>query len=477
MMNLLQSHGIIFVKVPRKTTSLVLATLLALAALVALNFNLGPLMTVELFEGNETPSIPTMPLPRRHGIPNQTLPLRDHPHAGGMDEYDQYGYVHEPTVLRYSPHVWPFVVSSEDEAQLCAPLGDGPEKAILGPPGTGGYSSVVELTRQIFGEKIRVTPSPSRSQNTPNTSADVKVFCAIYTQRSNNDQTDAIRETWGRRCDGFLAASTETIHEAAAVKIPHDGPNLFRYEGTWQRVRSILGYFYDNFLDEYDFIFLCGDDTFVIMENLKSLLTSPKFVEQAGGPMYPNPVYAGLWMHPFWLGEYDDHFVYMGGGGGYVLSRSSVTLLVETILPVCQNQTFKAMEDVYVAECLKGHNITGYDTRDDEEAGRFFMWDIGLEAKVTTLDIPGLSESEQSVATQIQLQKNYWQERHNFTPKHGIDSISSSAISFHYVKPAIKMRRYERMIYRMQDENLDQLDCGRYYARNTSVILPSNETK
>jgi hypothetical protein len=55
--------------------------------------------------------------------------------------------------------------------------------------------------------------------------SDVKVFCAVYTHSGNNNQTNAIRETWGRRCDGFLAASTETIHEAAAVKIPHQGPH------------------------------------------------------------------------------------------------------------------------------------------------------------------------------------------------------------------------------------------------------------
>ena len=34
-------------------------------------------------------------------------------------------------------------------------------------------------------------------------------------------------------------------------------------------VRSMVAYFHDNFIDDYDYLYLCGDDTYVIMENLK----------------------------------------------------------------------------------------------------------------------------------------------------------------------------------------------------------------
>jgi glycoprotein-N-acetylgalactosamine 3-beta-galactosyltransferase len=416
-----------------------------------------------------------LPPPRMYGNPNLTQDDVSHPHKGAMDEYNHFGYVHEPTILRYSPHAWPFVVSVEEEDQLCAPLGEGPE----------GYG---EVGRQIFGERIRVVPigtpaaPPTSSPNdTPSSASTITVFCAIYTHSQNNNLTDAIRETWGKRCDGFLAASTETVHEAATVKILHQGPHQGLYKGIWQRVRSMLGYYYDNFLDEYDFFFLAGDDTYVIMENLKSFLTSPQFVNHAGGPTYPKPVSAGTWVHPYWMANegYSGDFYYLGGGAGYVLSRSAaVKALVETVLPVCHVDKVGSAEDVLMAYCLEMHlNVTGYDTRDDEERNRFFEHDVGRRVALKE----ALARNEDRVyGGYVRRQDKWLQTKHSWTPKNGIDCVSSSTISFHKVQPAIKMIRYERMIYRMRDERLDQLDCGRFYSRTnttTSIIPPTITTE
>lgn len=404
--------------------------------------------------------LPSLPPPRKNGDPNLTQAEVRHPHKGAMDEFDHFGYVHEPTILRYSPHAWPFVVTEEDEDQLCAPLGEGPE----------GYG---DLGRQIFGERIRVVAPPTSQNDTSGgaVAGNITVFCAIYTHPGRDNQTNAIRETWGRRCDGFLAASTETVHEAATVKIIHQEPHQGRYKGIWQRVRSILGYYYDNFLDEYDFILLCGDDTYVIMENLKSLLTSPEFVTHAGGPTYPQPVSAGIWVHPHWLKEYTDDFYFLGGGAGYILSRSAVRALVETVFPVCHNTKVGAEEDLLIADCLERYlNVTGYDTRDDEERHRFFDLDVGRRA-----DVKEWGNEDRGFSTYVRQQNEWLRRKHSYTPKYGIDCVSSSAISFHIVQPAIKMRRYERMIYRMRDERLDQLDCGRFYSSRTNTTL-SNST-
>ena len=126
---------------------------------------------------------------RRHiyGNPNQTTPLADHPHAGAIDEYGNYGYVHDPTILKQNPPT--FHISMEEQHDLCAPTGNGPED--------GG-----KLGEQIFDHHIQVNTTTSNSR-------DVKVFCAVYSHPGNSNQTDAIRETWGRRCDGFMVASSE----------------------------------------------------------------------------------------------------------------------------------------------------------------------------------------------------------------------------------------------------------------------------
>jgi hypothetical protein len=237
---------------------------------------------------------------RTYGNPNQTTPINDHPHAGAIDEFGHYGYVHDPTILKQNPPI--FHVSAEEQHDLCAPTGTGPE----------GGGKLGEL---IFDHHIQVSTT---NNNNPR---DVKVFCAVYSHPGNANQTDAIRETWGQRCDGFMVASSQTRHGTATVNIPHQGPYQYLYKGIWQRVRSILAYFHDNFLDDYDFIFLSGDDTYVIMENLKALLASQQMIDHAGGSHYPNPVYLGSWTHPIWFRknhDYDPKFHYNGGGSGYV---------------------------------------------------------------------------------------------------------------------------------------------------------------
>ena len=48
------------------------------------------------------------------------------------------------------------------------------------------------------------------------------------------------------------------------------------YKGMIQRTRAILAYLYDYFLDDFDFfhIHVCGDDVYMIVENMKEFLAS-----------------------------------------------------------------------------------------------------------------------------------------------------------------------------------------------------------
>jgi hypothetical protein len=373
--------------------------------------------------------------PRRYGIPNRTSPLAPHPHAGAVDEFGHYGYVHDPTILLESPST--FQVLPEERTELCDSI----------------LSGMDEVTRTVF-EQIQVT-------KTPPTTKDVKVFCAIYTYPGNNNQTNAIRETWGRRCDGFMAASTETNHSLATVNLPHHGFEG-QYKGIWQKVRSMLGYIYDNFLETYDFYYFCGDDTYVIMENMKAFLTSPKLIEYAGGPDYPNPVFAGAWTHPLWFRnnpDYDPTEIFMGGGAGYVLSKKTVRILVKDILPHCHDATNGSAEDVYMSQCLKKHlNLTGCDTRDEDERDRFIQYDVGRRARVPPT---GVRPDDPSWFPRfIQNQNDWLQIHHNWTAKYGPEAISPSAVTFHKVQPPFKMKVYERIFYRMKDENFNSLDCG-----------------
>ena len=106
---------------------------------------------------------------------------------------------------------------------------------------------------------------------TSSSSPSPQILCVIYTHDQKRDHIQTVAETWGWRCDGFVAASTVTVPEISAVDLPHRGPE--RYRNMWQKTRSILAFLFDNYLDDYDHFHVAGDDTYVIVENLRKLET------------------------------------------------------------------------------------------------------------------------------------------------------------------------------------------------------------
>lgn len=97
-----------------------------------------------------------------------------------------------------------------------------------------------------------------------------KILCMVYTAYTNDDQHQRLRsisETWATRCDGFIAASNTTDHSLGAVDLLHEGPE--EYGNMWQKIRSMWSYAYSHYLDEFDYFYICGDDTYVNVDNLR----------------------------------------------------------------------------------------------------------------------------------------------------------------------------------------------------------------
>ena len=357
--------------------------------------------------------------------------MKDHPHAGAIDENGDYGYVHDPTVLANSK--FPFQIPLYELNEVCAPPGAGPE-------GIGGY--------RLLTEKIKVANNDNRR---------LKIFCSVYTDPVNEAQRIAIAETWGGHCDGYMAATLFTDASMATVHIPHMGEE--NYNGIWQKVRSMWSYVHDNFLESYDFFHICGDDTFVIVENLRSFLESKKVEEDAGGPGYPKPLYIGL---PIMSGNNQTYF--NGGGQGYTLNRAALALLVQQGFPVCRPFVHRSAEDRFVGDCFRSLGVTGYDARDalgehrylhepnfvyyfrpEDQSNEFFRW----WASVTR----------------------------GMPPKYGLEGASNESVTFHIIKSPSKHRRIYKILYRKNfpDCSADGLDePGRVMSEEYYNSLPHN---
>jgi glycoprotein-N-acetylgalactosamine 3-beta-galactosyltransferase len=70
-----------------------------------------------------------------------------------------------------------------------------------------------------------------------------------------------------------LVFSTENDASIPAIELPHLGEE--KYQHMWQKIRSIWKYVAANYLDNFEWFLLGGDDMYFIMENLRDYLASP----------------------------------------------------------------------------------------------------------------------------------------------------------------------------------------------------------
>ena len=181
------------------------------------------------------------------------------------------GYVHDPKFLKTSPRPLQFNFDSNSTQLLCAPNGKGPEND------NSGYEVTQKVRRHI---------------ETSQANRNVSLFCAVYTYSGGVPFTDAQSETWLRKCDGVLIASDKSNITTGHMHLPSNSRHGFGYNGMIQRLRSMYAYVYDNFLDDYEFFHFCGDDTYVIVENLKEFLASDKAKQWEENGNY---LMAGFW--------------------------------------------------------------------------------------------------------------------------------------------------------------------------------------
>ncbi|GAV08332.1 hypothetical protein RvY_18042-2 [Ramazzottius varieornatus] len=180
-----------------------------------------------------------------------------------------------------------------------------------------------------------------------------RVFCCILTQPENHEKAIGVKETWAKRCDGYIFVSSEHDDTLPAL-------NAHLGEGRdilWGKTKLGFRYAY-KFIDEYDWFLKADDDTYVIMENLKLLVADYS----------PNqPLYFG---HHFRRVTPEG---YMSGGAGYVLSQAALRKFVEEGLDEysCLKKN-DGPEDALMGLCLHALNVTFGDSRDASGHNRFF---------------------------------------------------------------------------------------------------------
>jgi hypothetical protein len=301
-------------------------------------------------------------------------------------------------------------------------------------PGPGrGYEQ--DYGYKLLTEKIRIHPN-----RIPNKSS-LTVLCLVYTYPKMRDLQRTQALSWGLKCDGYLAFSTETIASLGIVHLQHEGEES--YHNMWQKVRSIWNYVYKHYRHDYDFFHLGGDDLYVIVENLRQFLSETSYKQQRHAHN-GEAIYLGQWIPQ----PGGDKPYYVSGGPGYTLNRAALVRLVEDALPTCRVHLRVSYEDRLVSQCFREIGIIGGDTR-EVETGEQLYHDCGPAHLYTFRSTKGRGSFHAKAASywETLIQPNGSSSSKEVGPKHGLDAAGTYSVTFHDIYHPLYVARLHSILY------------------------------
>lgn len=159
-----------------------------------------------------------------------------------------------------------------------------------------------------------------------------------------------VRDTWAKHCNLVLYMSSQSSD------FPTVGLNVSegRSQLYWKTIRAFQ-YLHAHHLQDADWFLKADDDTFVVVENLRYLLSRHDTEE---------PVYFGHRFRPLVRQGY------MSGGAGYVLSREALRRFVQGFITGrCKH--FSSVEDMALGRCMETMGVKAGDSRDPNKRETF----------------------------------------------------------------------------------------------------------
>ncbi|KAM3174319.1 hypothetical protein ACTXT7_010792 [Hymenolepis weldensis] len=181
----------------------------------------------------------------------------------------------------------------------------------------------------------------------------VRVYALILTMPTSKlTRAVHVKATWARRFNGYVFISSEDDPSLPSIRAVETESR----EILWEKTRKAFIYAKKNFLNDYDFFMKADDDSYVIVENLRFILSK----------MDPNV--------PFIMGRRFKKYIkqgYLSGGAGYVVSRAALKMIAEGMekeVPDCQKRG--GAEDVNLGACAERVGVKMIDSLDEhgEEA-------------------------------------------------------------------------------------------------------------
>ncbi|KAI5612181.1 glycoprotein-N-acetylgalactosamine 3-beta-galactosyltransferase 1-A [Silurus asotus] len=224
----------------------------------------------------------------------------------------------------------------------------------------------------------------------------VRILCWVMTGPDNLQlKARHVKATWSRHCNTVLFMSSKEDHDFPTVGLE---TSEGRDQLYWKTIRA-FHYALKHHGEEADWFLKADDDTFVVVDNLRWILSNYSSED---------PIYFGKRFKPYVKQGY------MSGGAGYVLSKEALRRFVQGFsTKVCTHTS--SVEDLAMGQCLEKMGVKAGDSRDSIERETFH---------------PFVPEHH---LTEV-FSKTFWYWNYCFYPiVLGPRCCSDLAVSFHYV--------------------------------------------